>query len=48
MKNKLAGLVNHQFMMLENLTDPSLKGEALLEEISRVKAVSEVAGNRGQ
>lgn len=44
MKNTLADLVNHQFMMLENLTDPSLKGEALVEEITRAKAVSEVAG----
>ncbi|APS35512.1 MULTISPECIES: hypothetical protein [Serratia] len=44
MKNSLADLVNHQFMMLERLGDLSLKGEELAEEITRAKAVSEVAG----
>jgi hypothetical protein len=44
MKNTLADLVNHQFMMLESLSSPELKGEALQEEIARAKAMSEVAG----
>ncbi|MBC3213419.1 hypothetical protein [Serratia fonticola] len=44
MKNTIADLMNHQFMILETLTDPGLKGEALQEEVMRAKAVSEVAG----
>ncbi len=44
MKNTLADLVNHQFMMLETLTDPGLKGEALQEEIARAKGVADVVG----
>jgi hypothetical protein len=44
MKNSIADLMNHQFMMLETLTDPSLKGEELQEAVMRAKAVSDVAG----
>lgn len=44
MKNSITDLMNHQFMMLETLTDPSLKGEELQEAVMRAKAVSDVAG----
>lgn len=43
MRNTLGDLNNHLFAELERLSDEDLKGEELLEEISRAKAVNEVA-----
>jgi hypothetical protein len=43
MKNSIQDLMNHQFAMLETITDPNIKGE-LQEELSRSKAVVEIVG----
>lgn len=43
MKNNLLDLNNHLFAQLERLGDESLKGEELLIEIERSKAITGVA-----
>lgn len=43
MKNKLIDLNNHLFAQLERLSDESLKGEALQDEIQRSKSVTQVS-----
>ena len=42
-ENKLTNLNDHLFSQLERLSDVNLKGENLSEEISRSKAVSQIA-----
>lgn len=43
MQNTLGDLNNHLFAQLERLGDEDLKGDKLIEEISRSKAISDVA-----
>ena len=43
MKNTLGDLNNHLFAELERLSDEDLNGDALKEEISRAKLVTNVA-----
>lgn len=43
MKNKLVDLNNHLFAQLERLSDESLKGSQLQEELERAKAIANVA-----
>ncbi len=45
MKNNLEDLHNHLFAQLERLSDEDLKGDELKHEISRAKAVTEVASS---
>jgi hypothetical protein len=44
MMNKMSDLHNHLFMELERLGDEQTVGEALVEEISRAKAITDIAG----
>lgn len=43
MKNTLGDLNNHLFAQMERLSDEDLKGEKLVEEMNRAKAVSDIA-----
>jgi len=43
MKNSMLDLHNHLFAQLERLSDESVKGDELREELSRAKAVVAVA-----
>lgn len=43
MKNRLSDLHNYLFCQLERLSDESLTGDQLREEINRAKAISQVS-----
>lgn len=43
MKNTLADLNNHLFAQLERLSDEDIKGDELVQELDRAKAITSVA-----
>ena len=43
MKNTLGDLNNHLFMQLERLSDEDVKGDILIEEINRSRAITSIA-----
>lgn len=43
MRNTLGDLNNHLFIQLERLNDEELKGEELIEEMNRAKAIGDIA-----
>jgi hypothetical protein len=43
MKNKLIDLNNHLFAQIERLSDETVKGEELKEEMARSKTVAQIA-----
>ncbi|CAG9621833.1 hypothetical protein BACCIP111883_02624 [Sutcliffiella rhizosphaerae] len=43
MRNTLGDLNNHLFAQLERLSDEDLSGEKLIEEINRVKSITDFA-----
>jgi hypothetical protein len=43
MKNKLIDLNNHLFAQIERLSDETVKGEELKEEMARSKAIAQIA-----
>lgn len=43
MRNNLEDLNNHLFAQMERLSDESLQGEALNQELQRTKAITDVA-----
>lgn len=44
-RNKLSDLNDHLFQQIERLNDDELKGEALMTEVQRAKAIADLASN---